>query len=322
MRRPDHRSIGLDAVNSGTKRVRPLLVRRQRAARPRIAPEIERAILQFALKDPVAGQDRVARELRTKKMFVSASGVRYVWQRHNLETLEKRVASIERNLAATSQSWTSTQLAARERIRTDRNSRRIAAKVMGAASTEFSRGDYILAIAAQLFREQGYDATSLRDIAGRAGIPVGSLYYHFPSKEDLFESVYEEGIRRLTGLVETAVSRADGPMDRLQAACAAHLRPMCDGDEFTTAAIPTRMPNVSEPVRKSIVALNTKYESIFRRLIEDLPLPPELNPSILRLQILGALNWTVTWYKLGKATPDEIASNLINALRLPLSTEG
>jgi AcrR family transcriptional regulator len=319
MRKTGH---GIDIVRSRTKQVRPLLVEHPRAARPRIALEIERAILQFAIKDPGAGQDRVARELQAKRMFVSPSGVRYVWQRHNLETLAKRVASIEHSFAATSQVWTSTQLAARERIRTDRNTRQIAAKVMGAASDEFSRGDYILAIAAQVFKKQGYDATSLRDIAGRAGIPVGSLYYHFPSKEELFESVHKEGMRRLTDLVESAVSRTDNPLDRLQAACAAHLRPMCDGDEFTTAAIPTRTPHVSGPVRKSIKALNAKYEAIFKRLIEDLPLPPAVNPSILRLQILGALNWTITWYKLGKTTPDEIASNLINALRLPLSAEG
>lgn len=297
-------------------------VRPAREVRPRIAPHVEKAILRLALKEPAAGQDRVARELKADRMFISASGVRYVWQRHNLETLEKRVVYIERELAGNSQAWTPVQLAARERIRTDRNSQRVAAKLMGTASGEFSRGEYILTIAAKLFREPGYDATSLRDIARRAGIPVGSLYYHFPSKEELFEAVYEEGIRRLTKLVETAVAESHSPLDRLQAACAAHLRPMCDGDEFTTAAIPTQIPNVSGPLRKTIIALNDSYESIFKRLIENLPLPDEVDPSILRLQILGALNWTNRWYKAGKATPDEIAANLINALRLPLSAEG
>lgn len=285
-------------------------------ARPRIAPEIEKAILQMAVREPAAGQDRVARDLQAKRMFVSASGVRYVWLRHNIETLEKRVAYLERELASTPHAWTAAQLAARERIRSDRNLRRAVAKVMGAGSGELKRGDYLLTTAAKLFHEQGYDATSLRDIARRAGVPVGSLYYHFPSKEELFEAVYEEAIHRLTALVEAAVSEANTPADRLQAACAAHLRPLCGGDEFTTAAIPTRIPAVSAATRKTLVALNLGYESIFKRLIESLPLPPGVNPSLLRLQILGALNWTVTWYKPGKSTPDQIAMNLINALGL------
>lgn len=314
-------SRGIDIVRSRAKRTRPRPAARPRSVRPRITSEIEQEILLYAVKDPCAGQDRVAREMQAKKMFVSPSGVRYVWQRHNLETLAKRVAALERNHTSTSQDWTSTQLAARERIRSDRNTRRIASRVMGAAADDFSRGDYILAIAAQVFNEQGYDAASLREIAERAGIPVGSLYYHFPSKEVLFESVHKEGMRRLSELVKSAISLSKSPIERLNAACAAHLRPMCAGDKFTTAAIPTRVPDVSATVRNSIEALNARYEGIFKRLVEDLTLPAEVDPSILRLQILGALNWTITWYKAGKATPDEIATNLINALRLPLSAD-
>jgi TetR/AcrR family transcriptional regulator, cholesterol catabolism regulator len=286
-------------------------------ARPRIAPEIEKAILERAFSDPAAGQDRVARDLRARRLFVSASGVRYVWQRHNLATLERRVDAISKKLAGHEAGWTPAQLAARDRIRRDVSARRAAKKVMGSRSPDFDRALYILTIAAKLFREQGYDATSLRDVARAARIPVGSLHYHYSSKEELFEAVYEEGIRRLTELVESAVSRSTTPLERLRAACAAHVGALChDEDNFMAAAIPTRTPNISARTTRTLVLLNSRYEAIFKLVIGGLRLPTGISPSVLRLLILGALNWTSTWYKPGKASPEEIANTLINILRL------
>lgn len=288
-----------------------------RRARARIAPELERAILEMAFSDPAAGQDRVARELRARRLFVSASGVRYVWLRHNLETLERRVEAVSQVLAGNKGAWTTAQLAARERIRRDASSRRAAARVMGAPSTDFDRSHYILTIAAKMFREQGYDATSLRDIARAARIPVGSLHYHFNSKEELFESVYEESQRRLMISVESAIATADNPVDRLLAACAAHLRSMCGDDDFMAAGILLKIPNVSPRTKKTLLLLNLAYEAVFKRIIAELQLPPDISPSLLRLLILGSLNWTQTWYKPGKAGPDEIAHTLIKMLNLP-----
>lgn len=62
--------------------------------------------------------------------------------------------------------------------------------------------------------------------------------------------------------------------------------------------------------------LNSAYEAVFKRIIADLQLPPNISPSLLRLLILGSLNWTQTWYKPGKAGPDEIAHTLVNILNL------
>jgi hypothetical protein len=53
-------------------------------------------------------------------------------------------------------------------------------------------------------------------------------------------------------------------------------------------------------------------------LIAALLLPDCVSPVLLRLQLLGALNWTGVWFKPGKFTAEEIASNFISALRLGL----
>jgi AcrR family transcriptional regulator len=62
-------------------------------------------------------------------------------------------------------------------------------------------------------RERGYDATTLRDIARRATIPVGSLHYHFPAKDELFAAVYEESIARVARHVKEAIDTVRHPWE-------------------------------------------------------------------------------------------------------------
>ena len=50
----------------------------------------------------------------------------------------------------------------------------------------------------------------------------------------------------------------------------------------------------------------------FRQLITALPLPPDADKSLLRLTLLGAINWTRIWYRPGKRTPAQIAHHLVN----------
>ncbi|HVW31575.1 MAG TPA: helix-turn-helix domain-containing protein [Acidimicrobiia bacterium] len=60
----------------------------------------------------------------------------------------------------------------------------------------------ILEVAAELFTEQGYEATSLRQIADRLGFTKAALYYHFQSKEQLFAALIEPAETILTGFID------------------------------------------------------------------------------------------------------------------------
>jgi transposase InsO family protein len=85
----------------------------------RVDETIERAVLAFALDNPAAGQVRVSNELRKQGIFVSPSGVRSVWLRHDLETFRQRLAALEKKAAAEGLVLTETQIAALERKRED-----------------------------------------------------------------------------------------------------------------------------------------------------------------------------------------------------------
>ena len=85
----------------------------------RVDEATESAVLAFALDNPAAGQVRVSNELRKQGIFVSPSGVRSIWLRHDLETFRKRLAALERKMAAEGIVLTETQVAALERKRDD-----------------------------------------------------------------------------------------------------------------------------------------------------------------------------------------------------------
>lgn len=73
----------------------------------------------------------------------------------------------------------------------------------------------ILDVAEDLFAQNGYEATSLRDIATQAGLQQPGLYKHFASKEDLYRQVYERALRPVTDLMDQLLTGSDDGFDEL-----------------------------------------------------------------------------------------------------------
>jgi len=90
----------------------------------RVEEPIEKAVMEIALEKPAFGQLRVANELTTRGLFVSPTGVRSVWLRHDLETFRKRLKALEAKAAQEHTILTEEQLRALERAREKRSPRR------------------------------------------------------------------------------------------------------------------------------------------------------------------------------------------------------
>ena len=187
------------------------------------------------------------------------------------------------------------------------------------ATTDAKRGNNrrgrILDAAAVQFARSGYSATSVRDIAAASGILPGSLYYHFASKEDLLAAVHAAGISRIKERVLAAIESVDDPWDRLEAACAAHVETLHRSKDYG-AVIATEFPRRHSPkLRARMIAERDDYENVFRRLIDDLSLPPGTSRKYFRLALIGAMAWSIAWYTPGEDSVEEIARQIIDLFR-------
>jgi AcrR family transcriptional regulator len=173
----------------------------------------------------------------------------------------------------------------------------------------------VLDAAAQLFAGRGYSATSMRDIAQSVDMLPGSLYYHFAAKEDLVVAVYEAGVRAIAEAAQAAAQREKEPWARLEAACAAHLETVLKRSDYAQVLIRV-LPEDVPPVAARLRALRAQYERVFRELVAALPLPARTDRRMLRLMLLGALNWSRFWFDAhGRETPRSLARKFVALLK-------
>jgi AcrR family transcriptional regulator len=177
-----------------------------------------------------------------------------------------------------------------------------------------NRRQQILEAAARHFSDRGFHATSMRDIAADVGFLVGSIYYHFDSKDALFVAVHGAAVEMMTNAVRAALVGVEGPWDRLEAAAAAHCEALNGDNAFVGVVTPIFPVTVGE-LRNALAGQRDAYEVMFMALIDDLGLPPDIDRHVFRLHVLSALNGTKFWYRPGGKTPSEIGRQLVRMLR-------
>ena len=179
-------------------------------------------------------------------------------------------------------------------------------------------GERLLRIAAKLFREKGYAQTTVRDIARVARMKPGSLYYHYPSKEKLLESVIDRGFNTILNAVSEAVNSLppDAPAkQRLRAAVAAHLRA---NFEYGDYAVPGKqlLDRVPAALRRKYMRARDQYDALWRDLFEaasaEGAFRAESSGGIARMFVLGSLNWTVEWVNPGRKSFESLADAFVD----------
>lgn len=174
----------------------------------------------------------------------------------------------------------------------------------------------ILDAAAYRFRRQGYAATTMREVASDANMLAGSMYYHFPSKDALLLAVHEEGVERIASHVDQALAGAEtkDAWARLEIGLAAHLSSLLDGGDYAQVVI-RDLPADNDELRSKLINLRDGYEQRFRDLADALPLNDPSDVQWVRLLLLGAANWSKTWYRADRSSPSEIAQKFIALIK-------
>lgn len=274
-----------------------------------LARSAKTAALALAKEHPELGKVRAARELRERGIHLSPSAVHSIWRQHGLATsyerLRMRAGRSEAGKAALSDSQ-------RALLRRATISRRVTARAgANGDSAVHPRREELLSAAARIFSSKGYERASLREICAAAGILAGSMYHHFRSKEDLFVSLHAEGFRELHERVDRALEGKSDPWDRLEAAIGAHLAQLVARTDVLSVTATSLFHTAGPALQRRLNRERDVYEERFGKLVMALPLPSNVDRSLLRLTLLGAINWTRIWYRPGKKTPAEIARHLV-----------
>ena len=174
----------------------------------------------------------------------------------------------------------------------------------------------ILDAAAALFRDSGYAATTLRQIAERADMKAGSIYYHFSSKDDILDAVLHIGQRSVFDAARAALAAlpADAPHRlRIEKVIEGHLSALLEHDAYTSANIrifgqlPKELKESHRAEREQYAAF---WDDLFREAQKDGFLRADLQIEPLRAFVIGALNWTVEWYPAKKGSPKMLADRV------------
>ena len=185
----------------------------------------------------------------------------------------------------------------------------------------------ILKTAASLFRDQGYDASTLRGIAAATGIKAGSIYYHFDSKDQILDEVLDQGLRDVYDGVCAAIRSQENLSDyraRISSAAQAHLSLLLARSEFASANIRI-YDQLPEEIRKRHQPLRRAYATLWDTLLKDAQQAGQLREDIkivpLRQFLLGALNWTVEWFDIERYSTDLLSDRCAQLILDGISTK-
>jgi TetR/AcrR family transcriptional regulator, cholesterol catabolism regulator len=174
------------------------------------------------------------------------------------------------------------------------------------------KGD-LIAAAAKLFRQKGFDATSTRDIAAAVGMRSGSPFYHFKSKGDLLYAVMAEGMRAAIEKQQFILQKANisllnqeqsrQQIRRLQH----HLLHVLILNHFEVLLSPEsdfipvmlyEWRSLTPQQQSTMATLQREYEAVWLPVLEALFASGQLKcpVKLARLLIFGALNWSVQWF--------------------------
>lgn len=183
----------------------------------------------------------------------------------------------------------------------------------------------ILDASTRLFSEKGFAASSMRELADRAGVALSASYYHFPGKRDVLLAIMTEAMEHLERGALQVVGRDLPPLRRLPALVEAHVRVHLDEPDRARVA-DGELRALDPPAREEVVANRDRYESYFRTAladgIEEGCFSDSLDVPVTAMSIITMATSTVEWWRPdGRLSIDETAS-ILSRLAVAMAVHG
>jgi len=172
----------------------------------------------------------------------------------------------------------------------------------------------LLSAAARLFRDQGFDRTTVRDIAREVGLQSGSIFHHFATKEDILHAVMEEVIAFNTARLREALVGLTCPTEKLRALVRSELQFIVGDTREAMTVLVYEWRCLSPEKQRATLALRDKYEQIWLTVLEELAQTGcvSTQPFVARRLITGMTSWTNAWFdQAGDFTLDDLADVIV-----------
>ena len=169
----------------------------------------------------------------------------------------------------------------------------------------------VLRRAIALFNQQGYDATSIGDLARDLGLTKSAIYHHVDSKEDLLAAALDEALDGLDRAVDAAVSAPTGTSAavRLRTAVEESVRILAAHQPAVTLLLRVRGNSaVEQAALKRRRAIDEQLATLVREAVAEGALREDLPPDVISRLLFGTVNSLVEWYRPdGPIDPDSLA---------------
>jgi len=174
------------------------------------------------------------------------------------------------------------------------------------------RKDQILNTAAKLFKEKGYSAVTMRDIATAMGIKAASLYNHINSKQDILKTIIISLAEEFTEEILVISNSDEGNIEKLRQIVSLHIN-ITTSNTYEMATLNNDWMHLEDQL-DYYLSLRLNYEEDFRNIIKEGIKNNEIidsNPDTMLFSMLSTLQSLYTWIpKKEDLNPEELATNL------------
>ncbi len=169
----------------------------------------------------------------------------------------------------------------------------------------------IFAEAVRIFKQKGYHASSVQDIADAVGLKKGSLYHYISSKEELLLEIFERSTGALTKRLQAIIASDLSPTDKLRQAIQAHLVALCDQLDLYTVYL-SESRALTGRVNAKVHAEAERHARLVEQILQEGIRSGDfrsVDSKMVTHAILGMCNWLYQWYSpTGHLSPQEIAT--------------
>lgn len=174
----------------------------------------------------------------------------------------------------------------------------------------------------KLFAEKGYEATSIEEITATVGVAKGTLYYHFSSKEEIFNFLIEEGMKLLQNSIDIKTAKLSNYVDKLKAIVLIQIKIVAKYEDLITILLSQFYGKEArnQKCQSHIYEYINKIEEIVKEGIDKKEIK-QGNPNVIASEIYGLICSTLV-YKLRNGNIDvmdlyrEYENTIIEGLKI------